>query len=200
MRSIFKSGVLLLLIALSAAGIAACGDEEKQSSNPVEARLEAQAKERAEVKAQNEKTLKEYKGRKAAKLTRDELEAKESADDFYAILSTDTGGANRTTIDSESFCDLMSAKAQAQTIEYAKISSSIQQEWDCETAVDLLVLRSKRTGGFKGVKGAEVIGVNAEGNRATATVRFGNGPATSIPLVKEDGDWKLAAAPSSSSK
>jgi hypothetical protein len=87
----------------------------------------------------------------------------------------------------------MSEEAQAQTIHYAKVSSGVQQEWDCESAVELLVLRSKRAGGT-GFAGAEVIGVNAEGGKATATVRFGDGPATALPLVKEDGEWKLAAS------
>lgn len=87
----------------------------------------------------------------------------------------------------------MSEEAQAQTIHYAKVSSGIEQKWDCEAAVELLVIRSKRTGAFKGAQKAEVIGVNAQGERATATIRFGNGPATALPLVKEDGEWKLAA-------
>lgn len=31
---------------------------------------------------------------------------------------------------------------------------------------------------------------------ATATIRFGRGPITTIPLVREDGEWKLASSPS----
>lgn len=85
----------------------------------------------------------------------------------------------------------MSEEAREQTIDYAKRSSGIDKEWTCENSVELLVLRSKRTGGFKHARKAKVIAVNAEGDRATATVRFGRGPLSTIPLVKEDGEWKL---------
>jgi len=36
-----------------------------------------------------------------------------------------------------------------------------------------------------------VIGVNAEGDRATGWMRFGKGSVTSMPLVREAGEWKL---------
>ncbi len=192
-----RSQVLLVLLALTLclAGLAACGDEDSASTS-AEAQREAQTKADAEVRAHNAEVMKEYRERRAAeKPTEEEVEAQETASDFYAILGEDSGGAKRTTIDSSSFCDLMSERAVAQTVEYARVSSGIAQEWDCERTVAFLVIRSKRSGGFKGVKQAKVIGVNAEGDRATATVRFGNGPLTSIPLVKEDGEWKLAASP-----
>jgi hypothetical protein len=140
--------------------------------------------------------MREYRERQAAaEPSPEEVEAKQTASGFYEILATDKGGANRTTIDSVSFCELMSEEAVAQTVHYAKVSSGIAQEWDCQSAIELLVIRSKRTGGFKGIENAEVIGVNAQGDRATATVRFGEGPATSISLVKEDGEWKLGSSP-----
>jgi hypothetical protein len=201
MRGVLKSGLVLLIIALLAVGVSACGDDDSGSTTSAEAQREAQAEANAEVKAHNAEVMKEYKKRNAAAApTEDEQEARESASDFYAILDEDEAprNLNKTTVDSEAFCDLMSEQAQTQTVHYAKVSSGIQQKWDCESAVDLLVIRSKRTGGFKGVKSAKVIGANAQGDRATATVQFGNGPATSIPLVKEDGEWKLAANPVSS--
>ena len=54
------------------------------------------------------------------------------------------------------------------------------------------VLCSERS---SAARNAKIGAVNAEGDRATATVRFGKGaPLTSIPLVKEDGEWKLGSS------
>jgi hypothetical protein len=133
--------------------------------------------------------------RQAEAPTPEEQEAEQAATHFYAILGEEEAeeSLDETTVDSRSFCELMSAEAVAQTVHYAKVSSGIAQKWDCESAVDLLVIRSKQADDFKGAQQAEVIGVNAVGDKATATVRFGSGPVTSIPLVKEDGEWKLAA-------
>jgi hypothetical protein len=129
--------------------------------------------------------------------TPEEKEAKQAASKYYAILGKEKaqGNPNKTTIDSASFCDLLSAEAQAQTIHYAKVTARNGQKWDCESAIDLLAIRSKRNGGFKAIEGAKVIGINVQGDRATATVRFANRPAVSLPLVKENGEWKLASTP-----
>lgn len=132
--------LVFLALALALAGLAGCGDDDSSSTS---AEAQTKAKADAEVKAHNAEVMKEYKERNAAAIpTEDEQEAEETASDFYAILGEDTGGPNRSTIDSEAFCDLMSEQAQAQTIHYAKVSSGIQQQWDCESAVDLLVIRS----------------------------------------------------------
>jgi hypothetical protein len=183
-----------------AASLAACGGGGEQSTSSTSAQQAEQAQVQAEadakVKAHNAEVQREHRERKAAEApSAEEQQAKETASDFYAILASDEAkkNPNRTTIDSASFCELMSEEAQAQTIHYAKVSSGVQQEWDCESAVELLVLRSKRAGGA-GFAGVEVIGVNALGETATATVRVGDGPATALALVKEDGEWKLAAA------
>lgn len=131
-------------------------------------------------------------------VTEDEQQAQVNAQRFYDILGQEKGDQNSTEFDSESFCALMSDEAREQTIEYARRSSGLDQEWNCENSVELLVLRSKRTGGFKRTRNAKIVGVNAEGDRATATVRFGKGPLTSISLVKEGDEWKLGAPPSGS--
>lgn len=89
----------------------------------------------------------------------------------------------------------MSKQAREQTIAYAEQESGVKRQWSCEKAIELLIRLSKRAGGFKDVRRAKVLGVNAVGDRATASIRFGKGPVTSIPLVKEDGKWKLAASP-----
>lgn len=128
-------------------------------------------------------------------LTPEEQEVKQVASGFYAILGGEDAveDPDRTTIDSAAFCELMSEQARAQAIRYARVSSGIAQDWDCETAVELLAIRGKRARGSEPAPRAKVIGVNAEGDRATATIDFGNGSVTSLPMVKEDGEWKLAA-------
>ena len=129
-------------------------------------------------------------------LVPEEQEAKRTVTGFYSILGSDREAKSpgETTIDSESFCDLMSEKAIAQTIHFAEVSSGIAQKWDCESATELLLVRSDRSGSLETAQRAKVIGVNAEGERATASVRFGGGAVTSISLVKEDREWKLAAS------
>lgn len=190
--------IALIAVALLGIGVGACGGEDSngpsESSSPAEVEAK-QAELDAEVAAHNAEVRDELRERRAvARPTETEQAARQSAERFYEILATDRGGANRTTIDSESFCDLMSEEARAQTVHYAEVSSGLGQQWDCESAVDLLVIRSKRAGGFEGTQRAEVIGVNAEGDRATATIRFGAGQVTSVPLVREDGEWKLGAS------
>jgi hypothetical protein len=195
MKGVFKFGLVSILVALLALTVAACGGDDSDTT-PAEAQRQAQAEAKAEAEARNAEVLEEFEQRKQAEApSEEEQEAGQSATRFYEVLGADKGGKNRTTIDSASFCDLMSAEAREQTVKYAEVSSGIDQEWDCESAVELLVLRSKRTGGFKGARNAEVIGVNVQGDRATATVRFGKGPATSISLVREDGEWKLGSTP-----
>lgn len=150
------------------------------------------------MEALNEEVEKEYERRRQRDAPSEaEIEAKASTSAFYAILDQDRakGTPDKTAIDAAAFCELMSEEAQAQTVQYAKASSAIAREWSCESAVELLVTRSKRFGASEWVRSARVIGVNARGDKATATVRFGDGPVTSVPLVREDGEWKLAATP-----
>jgi hypothetical protein len=193
-----RGALALLLLALFALAFAGCGggeDSDDGSPSADEARAQ-QAEANAEVRERNEKVREEFRQRQqAAAPTEEEQKAKRATTSFYEILDEDEGGKNRTTIDSAAFCELMSEGAREQTVAYAKQASGEAKEWDCEQAIELLVLRSKQTGGFKSAQQAEVIGINAEGDRATASVRFGNGPVTSISLVKEDGEWKLGASP-----
>jgi len=185
---------LLALVPLMVSGVACGGGSDPGSSG---AAVERSQEQRAKTEALEEKIRRERQQRRQAGApTPDEQRAERVATDFYAILGTEKAERNpdRTTVDSTSFCELMGEEARQQTIHYAEASSGIDQEWDCESAVELLVIRSKRAGGFKDTQRAEVIGVNADGDKATATVRFGaRGPATSIALVKEGGEWKLGA-------
>lgn len=112
-------------------------------------------------------------------------EAREAVDDVYDSLGGDTSG----------LCALMTPRAQRQTVRYAEVSSGIAKDWNCELAVQQLVARSKRSGGFKSVGRAEVVGINIEGDRATATIRIGDGPAASLPLARHHGEWKLDSSP-----
>lgn len=186
-----KRALLLTPIFALCAVLASCGGGEDSTSSFPE------SQPRVAARVQNQKARAEYEERMQAEApTREEQEAKDQVQGFYDVLAKDEAKSpNETSVDSKAFCELMSVEAQAQTVEYAKRSSGIAKQWDCENAVELLVLRSKRFGAFKQTRQSEVLGVNAEGDRATATVRFGRGAATSISLVREDGEWKLAASP-----
>ncbi len=95
-------------------------------------------------------------------------------------------------------CDLMSEDARRQTIAYAEETAGLSEiEWSCEKATALLLRRTRQTGRLNRSLRADVVDVNANGGRATATVRFGGRDAslTTIALVKEDGRWKLDAPP-----
>lgn len=131
---------------------------------------------------------------KEGEMTEDEKEAQRRAQRFYEILAAVKVKKNSAEFDSAGFCDLMSKDARKQTITYAKQSSGVDKEWNCENSVELLVIRSKRTGGLKQTRNAKVVAAKVDGDRATATVRFGKGPLSSIPLVKEDGEWKLGSS------
>jgi hypothetical protein len=184
------------LIALAVGtGCGDSGDEQASTSAPATA-SQRKAQASAEGGANARKVERAHEDRSPAKaLSPVEQQVERTATDFYSILGSEKApkSLDETTIDSASFCELMSEAAVAQTIRYAKVSSGIGQKWDCESAIELLVIRSKRTGGFEGADQAKVIGINAQGGRASASVRFGNGAVTSLPLVKEDGEWKLAS-------
>ncbi|MEX1141511.1 MAG: hypothetical protein WEB79_04285 [Thermoleophilaceae bacterium] len=129
-------------------------------------------------------------------------QAASAVDDVYdGIRGMErTGGDSLVAGGGGEICDLMSRGARKQTIEYARRSSGIKTEWTCQKAIGLLVGRSQRLGGFGKTLKAEVVGVNAEGDRATATIRFGKGPLTTIPMVREDGEWKLGTSPATGGK
>lgn len=154
----------------------------------------ADKRQDAAPKAEEEARRLQEERAAASEMTDDEKDAQVRAQRFYDILGSEDGDKNSAKFDSAGFCDLMSEQAREQTIDYAKRSSGIDQEWNCENSVELLVIRAKRTGGFKQTRKAKIVGVNAEGDSATATVRFGKGPLSSIPLIKEDGEWKLGAS------
>jgi hypothetical protein len=127
--------------------------------------------------------------------TPEERRVEQSVSRFYVTL----GAENSASPDSGevgSFCRLMSKAARVQTIHYVEASAGVRREWDCPSAVGLLVQRSRRSGALDSAEDVTVVGVNVKGERATATVRFGSdGPLTSVPLIEEDGKWKLSVVP-----
>jgi hypothetical protein len=205
------------LLALVLLGIvltfAACGGEdsdgggsagseaagEGQQANPRDEAGEGQrAGSRDEAEQGREEPPEEQ--RDAAAPSEEEEQAEQSATRFFEALGAEEAGAGedgagKRKIDSAAFCELTGETAREQTIRYAEVSSGFAREWDCESAVEFLASRSRRSGGLDRLRTAKVIGVNVEGDRATATLRFDDGPVTSIPLVREDGEWKIGASP-----
>jgi hypothetical protein len=93
-------------------------------------------------------------------------------------------------------CDIMTEEAQEQTIDYAQRTSGRKETWDCEKAVGLLIGRSQRAGTFDRSAKARVVGVTADGDKATASIRFGDrGAVSTVPLVRVDGEWKIGVNP-----
>jgi hypothetical protein len=188
-----KPVLALGLVGLLTLGVG-CGGEGDEAPAAAE-QAPAQVQADAEVNRQNGKTREEdSRSQESQASTPEEREAKRTAVDFYGVLAEDEAPRNpkRTSIDTTSFCELMSEEAVAQTVRYAEVSSGLQREWDCDSAVEQLVLRSKRTDGFRDLQQTKVLGINVAGERATATIQLGGGTVSSVPLVKEDGEWKLA--------
>jgi hypothetical protein len=98
-------------------------------------------------------------------------------------------------------CEWLSSDAQAETIEYARESARLGDigEWNCEMAIGLMIRRTHQNGSARIALSGRVVGMNIEGDRATATLDFGaRRPLSSAPLVKEDGEWKLGSSPAKS--
>lgn len=205
---------VLACAAVAAVAPTACGGGDDETSAATDA---------APSPAQTGESPAAGGGKKAAKggggdgpaLSGDPVEAKaavESVDgvyeDFAAAVESGISATDvpaRQTLDEArdnaslvSVCSLMSKAAKRQTIVYAKRSAGLADvEWSCENATGLLLRRASQTGGLKRSLRARVVGVNVEGDRATASVRFGGkGPISTVPLVKEDGKWKLGVTPS----
>lgn len=205
LRGLAVTGVLALTL-----GIAACGDSDDDSQESA-GTATSQSSGASNAPSGSQKSG----SSSAPAFTGDVEQAKAGAasvDDVYEGFgaAVDAGVAvgdvpARETLakagDNESLtkvCDLMSDDAQRQTVVYAKRSSGIADvEWTCEKATALLLRRAGQAGDLKRSLRAQIVGVNVDGDRATASVRFGGkGAISTIALVKEDGEWKLAASPS----
>ncbi|HYI81081.1 MAG TPA: hypothetical protein VEW67_09500 [Thermoleophilaceae bacterium] len=96
----------------------------------------------------------------------------------------------------QGICARMSKQAREQTVEYARVTARLSDvDWTCEKSVALLARRARQSRRGKAVRPVEVVGINVDGDRATATLDSGKGPRTTVPLVKEDGAWKLGTPP-----
>lgn len=192
---------------------AGCGGGGEDPTSTSASRVEpAQARANARVKAHNEKVRQRYQERRRAEApTESEVEAERAAAEAYEGMESISGarylapevniqiGLNRAggAEGLREFCDFMSTEAREQTIAYVEQTSSLGGiEWDCEKAVALLVRRSNQATGHSRPAAVEVVGINAKGRRGTATIRVGDAPLTTVPLVREEGEWKLAARPS----
>lgn len=208
------------LLSLALAGLTACGgdDDESRDSGDAAGLTQSQSEPAPSAKDGGSKGGAKKGGSEPSSgpaLTGNVEEARkgvESVDDVYegfgeavdaGVAATDVPAGNTLEaaegIESlTNVCDLMSEEAKRQTIVYAKRSAGLADvDWTCEKATGLLLRRASQTGGLKKSLRAKIVGVNVEGDRATASVRFGGkGPISTVPLVKEDGEWKLAASPS----
>jgi hypothetical protein len=98
--------------------------------------------------------------------------------------------------DAVAICGLMSERARKQTARYVEVASGVKRDWTCAKGVEYLSARVERRGDLGRLERAEVVGVNVVGDRASASVRFGpDGPITTLPLVREEGAWRLDMTP-----
>ncbi|MDP9133626.1 MAG: hypothetical protein M3N56_02230 [Actinomycetota bacterium] len=217
MRRFLKLLAVVGVLSLAVAGLASCGgdDDEPEGSGDAAGLTQSESESKPSGKDGDGSKGGGAKPSNAPALTGDPEEAREgvaAVDDVYegfgkavdaGVAATDVPAGNTLEaaegIESlTNVCDLMSEEAKRQTIVYAKRSAGLADvDWTCEKATGLLLRRAQQSGGLKKSLRAEIVGVNVEGDRATASVRFGGkGPISTVPLVKEDGEWKLAASPS----
>jgi hypothetical protein len=220
-RRFIRLLAVLAVLSLAVAGLAACGgndDDESPGSSTTAGEARSGTEPEADT-ATGGTSKRKVRGAPDSgpgpALTGDPEEARQgvaAVDDVYegfseavdaGVAATDVPAGNTLEAAEEiesltNVCDLMSEGAKQQTIVYAKRSAGLADvDWTCEKATGLLLRRAKQSGGLKKSLRAKIVGVNVEGDRATASVRFGGkGPISSVALVKEDGEWKLAASPS----
>jgi hypothetical protein len=212
-RGLMRLSAVMFVIALPAMGIVACGDEDESAgSGGTAAQVETESPATAENRDAETRDQSAPAGPTLTGNTKQARAGLEAVDGVYGNFASavDEGilaakVAPREMLDAAkdnaalvSVCDLMSEKAKRQTVVYAQRSSGLAKvDWTCENATALLLRRASDAGSLKRTLRAKVIGVNAEGDRATASVRFGR-TISSVSLIKEDGVWKLAASPSGS--
>lgn len=81
--------------------------------------------------------------------------------------------------DGRSLCGLMTKSDRNATARYTTSKN-------CEEGAKKLMARARN----KGLP--QIVGVNVAGDRATATVRFGKRAATTVPMARERGAWRIA--------
>lgn len=213
-KSTRPRAVACAALAAIALGLAACGDSGDEAADTTAAPT-ATTPDPVGDRSEPPVASAPVGGGRGPALTGDRAQAQAGAaalDEVYAGLeaAAAAGVANydvpatdtlETAGDDErlgSVCALLSDEAKRQTVTYAKRSAGLADvAWTCERAVGLLLRRAAQGGSLKRATRARVLGVNTEGDRATATVRVGgrNGRVTTLSLVKEDGTWKLGTTP-----
>lgn len=212
----------LLVAATLAAGVSACGGSDDDGDSAAGPAPQAQQPDESDESADGKQPLRSRKRQESAgdavggpALSGDTEEARagavavdgaykdlaEAVESGVAAIDVEVGNTLSAAEGNEGLagmCELMSEEAKRQTITYASRSAGLADvDWTCEKATALLLRRTRESRALESTVAAEVIGVNAEGDRATASVRLGGRKSrvSSIPLVKEDGKWKLAASP-----
>lgn len=94
-------------------------------------------------------------------------------------------------------CNLLSDQAREDTVRYARELAGFEGfEWTCEKAMALMLRNSKINHGLARTLQVKVVGVNVNGDQGTATLSHGKGrPLSTVPIVKQDGEWKIGASP-----
>lgn len=180
------------------------GDDSAEKGNPADS--DSMTGDDDAVRSRNDSTDANEKDKPS--IAEEKKAGEKTVENVYASLAAaiEVGGAPdyldvrssvRSANDLPAFhrvCDGMSEAAQRDTIEYANSSARLADvKWTCESSIALLLRRSRQGGKADETAKGKVLGVNIEGNRATATVVFGSGPAQSVPLVKEKGAWKIGS-------
>lgn len=206
------AAVVLIVVLVSGGG----GEEQTPAEQGAAVReasaREASARERERIAEHNARVLEEYRDRQeAAEPTEEEVEARQAATEAYEQIESvagagfvDPSGDLRAGLQAaegdgrlEALCDRLGEAAREQTVAYVRRSAGLADvEWTCEKAMALLIRRSNQASGSGRLRNVTVIGVNAVGDRATATVRVGrDARVSSIPLIRENGEWRLGSAP-----
>jgi hypothetical protein len=99
-------------------------------------------------------------------------------------------------VDKKKFCDLMTEEAQQETKTYGLRISGSSEVKTCEDGIHMILRRSVQiSGSLAETLDVEIVGINVDGETATASIRRGKTIST-MSLVKEDGEWKMPATPS----
>jgi hypothetical protein len=94
-------------------------------------------------------------------------------------------------------CNMLS-KAALEQIQRTSPSLNDDPKTACRESLGVHLGRSSGGEGPQQSASAEIVGMEVDGDRATAKVIFGDGPPRSVLLVKEAGRWKLDAVPTGS--
>jgi hypothetical protein len=90
--------------------------------------------------------------------------------------------------DAQGVCDRLTEAAQRQ------IAGGSGSKARCVKGFQRFLDNAEKAGGLDLTLKAKVEKVKVKGDSATATVSFGEQTRGDIPLVKQDGEWKLEAA------